>query len=342
MTEINVSDPAKLLHSNSLVIDGLEAAPMNREHFARLRKGGVDAVNYTCAQVTDDFASGSLNVHRLRKVIEENSDLVRLVLTTSDILAAKKEGKIGLIAGFQNATPIQNKLEYLKLLHGMGVRVIQLTYNERNLLGDGCVEAANGGLSRFGRRAVKEMNRLGIVVDVSHCGEQTSLDALEISSSPVLISHANARALCPSLRNKSDEVLEALVENKGVMGVAFWGPMTYNDPDVRPVLDDLLNHIDYLVEKMGVEHVGIGSDLGEGESREYYESMFLRGGGIYPEITEELGDWYSFDTRMVEGLMSAVAFPIVTDGLLGRGYSEADVKKILGENVLRVLRQVIG
>ena len=139
----------------------------------------------------------------------------------------------------------EDKIEYIERLYMMGVRVIQLTYNERNRLGDGCVEAANGGLSCLGRSAVQEMNRIGMVVDVSHCGEQTSLDAIEMSSSPVLISHANAKALCPSLRNKSDEVLDTLVENGGVMGVAFWGPMTYKDPDVRPGFEDLLDHIDY-------------------------------------------------------------------------------------------------
>lgn len=339
---MNKASEAKTLHHDSLVIDGLEAAPMNREHFARLRLGGVDAVNYTCAKVTDDFGSAVLNVQGLRRLIDANPDEVLLVREASDILAAQEEGRIGLITGFQNAAPINGKIEYLELLHEMGVRIIQLTYNERNLLGDGCVEAANGGLSRLGRRAVEEMNRLGLVVDVSHCGERTTLDALELSSSPVFISHANVKALCPSLRNKSDAVLDALVKNGGVMGVAFWAPMTYKDPGIRPTLDDLLDHVDYLVGRMGINHVSIGSDLGEGESREYYESMFLRGGGLYPEITEDLGEWYGFDTRMVEGLESAVAFPKVTEGLLRRGYTDEDVRRILGENTLRLLRQVIG
>jgi membrane dipeptidase len=234
------------------------------------------------------------------------------------------------------------ELGYIKLLHKLGVRIIQLTYNDRNLLGDGCIETANGGLSRFGRMVVQEMNRSGMVIDLSHCGEQTTLDSIELSSSPILISHANTRALCPSLRNKSDEVLKALVKNGGVIGVAFWAPMTYKDPNIRPKVNDLLDHIDYLVKNVGINHVGIGSDLGEGESREYYESMFLRGGGLYPEITKDLGEWYGFDTRMVENLDSAVNFPLITEGLIGRGYGEEDVRKILGKNVLRVLNEVIG
>ena len=342
MISSSLSEEARTIHFNSLVIDGLEAAPMNKEHFNRLEKGGVDVVNYTCAKVTDDFASAALNVNLLKKVVQENNDKVVQVLSTSDIHKALEQDKIGLIAGFQNATPIMNNLEYLDILHELGVRIIQLTYNDRNLLGDGCVESANGGLSRFGRNVVQEMNEIGMVVDVSHCGEQTTLDAIELSSSPVMISHANAKALCPSLRNKSDEVLEALVRNGGVMGVAFWAPMTYKDPGIRPVFDDFMDHIDYLVDKIGVNHVGIGSDLGEGESREYYESMFLRGGGLYPEITIDLGEWYSFDTRMVENLDTAVNFPLVTEGLLKRGYSEKDIRKILGENVLRILKKVIG
>jgi membrane dipeptidase len=340
-SDIIVSDAAKSLHYNSMVIDGLEAAPMNSEHFMRLQRGGVNIVNYTCAKVTDDFSSAALNVNKLQKTIDANHDNVLLVNSASDIYVAHEKNKIGLMAGFQNATPIMDKLEYVELLYKLGVRVIQLTYNERNLLGDGCIETTDGGLSRFGIQVVHEMNRLGMVIDISHCGEQTTLDSIKASNSPVLITHANAKELCPSLRNKSDAVLQALVKNRGVIGVAFWAPMTYNNPNFRPKLDDLLNHIDYIVGKIGINHVGIGSDLGEGESREYYESMFIKGGGLYPEITKDLGDWYSFENRMVEQLESAVSFPLITEGLLKRGYSDGDISKILGENILRVLNKVI-
>lgn len=340
ITNPAVSDQARALHFNTLVIDGLEAAPMTPEHFARLRRGGIHAVNYTTANITSDFAAAALDIARLLKNIEAHQDQVLLVRTSKDILRAQREGRIGLIIGLQNAKPLMDNTDYVRLLHLLGVRIIQLTYNERNFIGDGCVEKANGGLSRFGRRVVAEMNRFGMLVDLSHCGEQTTLDAIEASQAPVVISHANAKALCPSPRNKSDAVLKALAERGGVIGAAFWAPMAYSDPDRRPTKDEFFKHIDYLVERAGIDHVGIGSDLGEGETREYYEAMFLRGGGIYPEVTEALGDWYTFDTRMVEGLESAVVFPEVTEGLLARGYTEEHIRKILGGNFLRVMSQV--
>ncbi len=336
------SAQAHPLHFNSLVIDGLEAAPMTREHFNRLRAGGVDIVHYTCAKVTDDFAAACLNLKNLQQTVRENSDLVTLVKNAGEIQAAYKEGKVGILPGFQSATPVMADLRFLDLLHQYGVRVIQLTYNERNLLGDGCIEPSNAGLSRFGRRVVERMNALGIAVDLSHCGERTTLEGIEASSLPVLITHANAKHLCPSPRNKSDAVLKALAENGGVIGAVFWGPITYSDPNRRPGLDDFLNHIDYLVEQAGIDHVGIGSDLGEGEARDYYEAMFMGKQSLYPEITQELGDWYTFDTRMVEGLESATCFPKVTQGLLQRGYSQEDIQKILGGNLLRALSQIIG
>jgi membrane dipeptidase len=338
----DISKKARELHFKSLVIDGSTAAPMTAEHFERLRKGGVNAVNYTSAQVTDDFSSAVINLHKLLKTIDKYSDQVLWVRTSDDIKKARAAGKIGIIAGFQNAAPIMDKLEYLEIFYILGVRIMQLTYNPRNLIGDGCVESANGGLSRFGRWVVEEMNRLGMLVDVAHSGERTSLDAIEVSDSPVFITHSNARALCPSLRNKSDVVLRALAEKNGVIGTCFWAPMVYKDPKVRPGFPDYLDHIDYLVEHAGIDHVAVGSDIGEGESRVEYEAMFAGGAGIYPEVTRDLGDWYTFDQRMVEDLDTSVNFPLVTHGLLERGYSEADIKKIMGGNIMRIFKEVVG
>ncbi len=343
MTNLSdISQKARELHFNSLVIDGSQSAPLTATHIERLRKGGIHAVNYTCIRNTDDFSLAAVNIHKLHKTIDENKDQVLLVRTSEDIIRAQTSRKIGVIAGFQNAAAIMDKLEYLEIFYLLGVRIIQLTYNSRNLLGDGCVETADGGLSRFGKWVVKEMNRLRMVIDVAHCGERTSLEAIEISNSPVFISHSNAKALCPSLRNKSDVVLKALTEKGGVIGAAFWAPLVYRDPKIRPSLADFLGHIDYLVEHTGIDHVAIGSDIGEGESREKYEAMFVGGGGIYPEITQGLGDWYTFDNRMVEHLDTAVNFPLVTNGLLARGYSETDIKKIMGGNIMRILKEVVN
>ncbi len=337
MSALPATDPADF-HATTLVIDGLQAAPMTAEHFARLRVAGIDAVNYTSVNITHDFSGAALDLMQLRRTIDQHASEVLLVERADDILRAQREGRIGLIMGLQNARPVMEDLGFVQALHRLGVRIIQLTYNERNVLGDGCVERANGGLSRFGHRVVAEMNRLGMLVDLSHCGERTTLDAIEASSLPVAVTHSNAKSLTPSPRNKAPEVLRALAARDGVIGAAFWAPMSYRDPAVRPRFSDFLDHVDALVDQAGIDHVGIGSDLGEGESRAYYEAMFARGGGLYPEVTEVLGEWYDFDRRMVEGLESAVAFPRVTAGLFERGYQPEDVTKLLGGNFLRVLR----
>jgi membrane dipeptidase len=341
MLESELSTRARQLHFSSLVIDGLEAAPMTVEHFERLRRGGVHIVQHTCTRVTDDFAAASLSLLRLQRTIEAHSDQVTLVRSAADITNAWAAGKIGLIAGFQSPAPLMGNLDFVELLYHLGVRVIQLTYNERSLLGDGCIESADAGLSRFGLRVIEEMNRLGMLIDLSHCGERTTLDAIQASRAPVLISHANAKALCPSPRNKRDHVLAALSENGGVIGAAFWAPLTFRHPDRRPDITDLLNHIDHLVQHAGLDHVGIGSDLGEGEARADYEAMFAHAGGLYPEVTRILGDWYNWDTRMVAGLESVVDFPAVTEGLVRRGYPPDDIQMILGRNLLRIYSQVM-
>lgn len=333
-------EQANKLHYSTLVIDALEAAPMTPEHFARLKKGGVRAVNYTTANITSDFSRAVLDISNFLKTIKQNSDKVLLVRTSRDIERAMAEDKIGLIIGLQNSKPVMDNAEYVGLLHALGVRIAQLTYNERNLLGDGCCEKANGGLSRLGYQVVGEMNRYGMLVDLSHCCEQTTIDAINASQAPVAITHSMAKALTPSVRNKNDHVLKLLAERGGVIGAAFWAPMTYRDPNRRPVMNDFFDHIDHLVGQAGIDHVGIGSDLGEGESRAYYEAMFTRGGGLYPEVTSALGEWYDFDHRMVEGMETSVMFPQVTEGLAARGYSEEDIRKIMGGNFMRLFKQV--
>jgi membrane dipeptidase len=336
-----ISERAAALHRDTLVIDGSEAAPMTPEHFERLKQGGINALNITVIKnMAADFAEGATHIQDLLDTIQVHHDILALVRTTQDIQQARAQGKIGVIMGLQNARPVMSDLRYLRLLHTLGVRIIQLTYNEQNLLGDGCIEKANGGLSRFGRAVVKEMNRIGVVVDAAHCGERTTLEAIEESALPIVISHANAKALSPSPRNKTEAVLKLLAERGGVIGAVMWAPIAYSDPQRRPGKKEFFANIDYLVEHAGIDHVGIGSDNGQGETREEYELMFKHGGGAYPEITQALGSWYGWDNRMVEGMESVTVFPSITEELLTHGYKDEDIRKILGGNWLRVYSQV--
>jgi len=339
-TQKLTADQAKKLHYETLVVDALEAAPMTPEHYARLKKAGIRVVNYTTVNITSDLQTAMRYLSEFHKNIKANSDKVLLVRTTADIERAVREDKIALIIGTQNAKPVMDNAENVGILHALGVRIMQLTYNERNLLGDGCCEKANAGLSRLGYQVVREMNRYGMLIDLSHCCEQTTIDGIEASEAPVAITHSMAKALTPSPRNKNDHVLKLLASRGGVIGAAFWSPMAYRDPNKRPVMSDFFDHVDHLVQQAGIDHVGIGSDLGEGESREYYENMFARGGGIYPEVTAALGDWYDFDHRMVEGMDTSLMFPQVTEGLAARGYSDEHIRKIMGGNFMRLFKQV--
>jgi membrane dipeptidase len=185
------------------------------------------------------------------------------------------------------------------------------------------------------------MNRLGIVIDLGHCGERTTLEAIELSKDPVIISHGNAKDLCPSPRNKTRAVLESLAARGGVIGVCCWSPITYSNPNRRPGLKEFFAHLEYLVQHAGIDHVGIGTDIGEGESRVLYDASFSKRDSKYPEVTSGLGKWYTFDTRLIDGFESVAHFPRVTQGLIDRSYTEVDIRKILGGNFLRVMGQVM-
>jgi membrane dipeptidase len=324
-----------------MVADALSAAPMTVEHFARLRKGGVTAVNYTFAGSTADLDQALKALVALHQNVDAHRDLVTIARTTDDIKAARSQGRIALIAGLQNARPVSDSLQSLYLLYLLGVRVIQLTYNERNFVGDGCTEASNAGVSGFGRKLIAEMNRLGIVIDLGHCGERTTLEAIDISKDPVIVSHAMAKDLCPSPRNKNRVVFEAIAARNGVIGVSNFSPFTYSNPNRRPGLKEWFAHLDYFVEHAGIDHVCIGTDIGEGESKAEYDAVFSKRTSHYPEVTDPLGKWYTYETRLIEGFDSVTHFPRVTQGLLDKGYSDVDIRKILGGNLMRVLGSVI-
>jgi membrane dipeptidase len=199
----------------------------------------------------------------------ENDNRLLHVTATEDIFRAKKEGKIGIGFHFQNSRPIEHDLRLLDVFHRLGVRVIQITYNEKNLVGDGCTEITDCGLSRFGKDMILRMNTIGIVVDLSHVGYRTSMQAIETSKDPVIFSHSNAYSVCPSKRNLKDDQIKALALNRGVIGInAFPAFVKKNDP----TLDDLIDHIDHITNLVGADYIGIGFDFAQ-ESLEEYKAF---------------------------------------------------------------------
>ena len=216
--------------------------------YRSLQEGRVTGINATIA-IWENFRETMDNLAAWVHRFESYQDTVTQARTARDILRAKEEGKVGVVFGWPNASPIENDLNRLALFHTLGVRIIQITYNERNLIGNGCYERTDDGLSRFGQDAVKEINRLGILIDLSHVGDRTTLDAAEQSDSPVSCTHANARSFLNHPRNKTDDALRVIAERGGVIGANAFPPFLRNG--FASTIRDYVDAIDDLIERVG-------------------------------------------------------------------------------------------
>lgn len=318
------------LHRESIVIDGLNAsyfaAPIV---LARLHAGGITAVNATLAAWHDLPATMAL-IADMHGVLRRHSDQVMQVMTIDDIGTAKRSGRVGLIFGFQDTSPIGDNLGLLSVYRALGIRIMQLTYNHRNLVGSGCLEPTDEGLTAFGRQVVAEMNRLGILIDLSHCGPRTTWEAIKLSQQPVAITHANPFARCPNPRNKDDALLKAVAAKGGVVGAVIFPPLLTGRP--QATLTDYLDTLDYLVALVGIDHVGLGPDFME-EMPSEVAAQALRGmpAGVLQQFMA---------VQPTVGFESIAACANVTAGLLQRGYAVDAIQKIIGGNWLRLYRRV--
>jgi len=326
------SDKAAKLYAESIIIDCLNISNWeNPDVFANLHRGGLTAINATIA-VWENFSEAIDNIARWYLRFDKYADMIMPVKTVADIKKANAEGKCGIIYGFQNSSPIEDDLRRLRIFHELGVRIIQITYNNSNFVGSGYVDSPDYGLTNFGVDFIAECNRLGIVVDCSHVGDRTTMNAIEASAKPIVFTHAGPRALCDHPRNKTDEQLKALAAKGGVVGAVPW-------PDFlaagnKATLSDFIDTVDYMVKLIGIDHVGIGSDFIEGQSQEWIRWLFT-GRNIDREPRYQLGM-----PAYPEGIQGSTDFPNLTRGLLDRGYSERDVKKIMGENFVRLFEEV--
>lgn len=328
------------LYGRSIVIDGSIAPKMNAEQIGRMKRSGVTAVNWTVCMPWLGLDGALKEIAAGLEVIAAHPADLLLVRTAGDIRRAKETGKVAIIFGPQNARPCEEGIHCFRLLHELGVRILQLTYNERNLYGDGVAEPANAGLSILGRQAIEEMNRLGMVIDLSHCGDRTTLESIEASAHPVLITHANARAMHPSPRNKTDEQLKALAARGGVVGLTFWSPMLAFDH--WPTLDDWLRMVDHVANLIGLEHVAIGTDHNESADRDEWTWNSSKKSGRYPSVTANMGDWYVYETRCAKGGSSIIDLPDVAAALARLGLSARELEGVLGANFMRVFDAAWG
>lgn len=252
----------------------------------------------------------------------------RLALGADDFRRAERDGQVAVVFGFEGAMPIDDDLGILRMFHRLGIRSVGLTWNGRNLLGDGVAAGGGGGLTRFGRAAVAEMNRLGIVIDVSHMADEGIRDTIDASAHPIIASHSNARALCAHPRNLPDALAAALAARGGVIGLHMLAQFVSGSP--RATLDQFLDHIDHFVRLVGPAHVGIGPDC-----------MEQWPAGVYRELwagTEMAALQFSYPPEF-DSLAKCLN---VTRGLVARGHGDDAIRGILGDNVLRVFETVLG
>jgi membrane dipeptidase len=341
------------LHRDAIVIDALDVSVMDRAHLEHMREGGVTAANHTITLGDGhDFREAVDQILVVNAVLTANADIARQVRSVAEIRQAKADGVVGLIYGFQNSTPFEGDERLVAVFAALGVRIVQLAYMTANLLADGCLEERNAGVTEFGRAVIRELNANRLLIDLSHVGDRSTLEAIDASATAVAFTHANARALSPSPRNKTDEAIRALAARGGVVGLSSLPSFVSEDPrDAN--LERYLDHFDHIVGLVGVEHVGLGLDFVEGHVPGSLQPRAPRWGGAnLPAGSAGLAKMLPerFRDRAAEliylpyapGIQGSTELPNVTEGLLRRGYRDDDVRAILGGNWLRLFAEIWG
>ncbi len=333
MTESNATGPATSMVAEDVVIDGLQICNWSRDVLLENREGGVHAMNATCA-VWEGPVETMQNIGDLYQLFSANADAIRQVFTAEDIVTAKRDGVVGVLLGFQNASPFADDYTLVEVFHRLGVRVGQLTYNVQNHVGGACYDPHDSGLTRFGERIVAEMNRVGMIVDLSHVGNRTSRDAVEASADPVAITHANPLWFCDTPRNKPDDVINAVAERGGIVGCCLYPNVTGGSETTHEAFSQMVAD---LVEQIGIDHVALASDSVRGWPDSYVS--YLRNGrwqppadGVPAPVWPEWPDWFSGPKQ----------FGNLAKGLEAVGLEPDDVAKIMGGNWLRYFKQIFG
>jgi membrane dipeptidase len=323
------------LYRQTIVIDGLLAATPSARVVEQLLGAGISGCNWTVSSHSDETLTAINKLIQFYWLFEQFPDRTLLVETGADFERAKRDGKLGIVLGFQGGGPLGRNVHLVRVFHRLGVRVIQLTYNEGNALAPGALEPSDGPLTSLGRQAVQEMNRIGMVVDLSHVGRRASLEAIDVSADPVIFSHSNPRALQENPRNISDEQMRACAAKGGVIGLATFSAFVGDTTNGRhPGLADYFRQMDYALNLVGRDHVAIGTDI----FLDPTDGVWWRAvtGRLYPEVSQGM----TYETHNIDGFMHQSDFPLVAESMLRHGYDTATVRQILGDNWRRVFSQV--
>ena len=309
-------------------IDGLQYSNWSEKIFHQMNDSGLTAVHVTLAY-HENFREVVANFAEWNAYFERYSDLIMPGYSASDIDTALQSNRTAIFFGFQNPSPIEDDISLVKICYQLGARFMQLSYNNQSLLATGCYEDNDPGVTRMGRQVIKEMNRLGFVIDMSHSAERSTLHAIELSDRPITITHANPASWHPALRNKSDSVLKALAESGGMLGFSMYPHHLNNGSDCS--LEDFCQMVARTAELMGIEHIGFGSDLCQDQPDSVVEWMrngrwtkerdFGEGSATNAEFPPQ-PPWFENSTD----------YPGVADGLRAIGFSDDEVTRISWQN----------
>lgn len=324
--------------TRSYRIDCLQFANWSEAVFRQMREGEVDAVHATIAY-HGNFRETVLAIEAWNSWFERFPDLIFLGRTGDDVRRARETGRTAIFFGFQNPSPIEDDIGLIEICHMLGVRFMQLTYNNQSLLATGCYEVEDPGVTRMGRQVIAEMNRVGMVVDMSHSAERSTLEAIEISDRPIAITHANPAAWHPALRNKSDDVLRTLAQAGGMLGFSFYPHHLKDKSDCT--LTSFCEMVARTAELMGPELIGIGSDLCQDQPNSVVE--WMRVGRWTKEIDygEGSSDNAGFPP-MPSWFNDNRDFSNVESGLRAIGFSDKETAGVMGENWLRFYDENFG
>jgi membrane dipeptidase len=315
--------------------------------FEGMGASGCDVIFDNCVCSTFDRV---IDFMGMRQCDFDHQDFAIIARTIDDIYRAFKEGKVAVINTIEQASAIDRDVDKIDLLFGLGVRSMGIVYSESNTLGSGLQEIGDGGLTDLGYDAVKRMNKTGVIIDVSHAGDKTAMDVIEVSSKPLLISHVGSRTLTNNARMLPDDVLQACAEKEGVVGVEVAGFAPRTDKNPEASIECLLEHLGYLVDLLGVDHVGAGPDTLWGDHAGLYRGgpkgtvKKRKGTGHYtrerPEGMPEVFDAGEMVRNLdyVRGLESPSDFTNIARGLVRDGFSNTEIAKVMGGNGLNVIK----
>jgi len=309
-------------------IDNLQYCNWSRKIFEINKEAGLDALHVTMVY-HEDYDEFLDKLKEWNKLFNDNSDLIFLGKDYKDIDKAKSENKTAIFFGFQNCSPIEDNINLVEKIHEQGCRFMQLTYNNQSLLATGCYEKIDGGVTNFGREVIKEMNRVGIVIDMSHSAEKSTLDAIEISEKPIAITHANPSFWHNAKRNKSETLLKALSESGGMLGLSLYPHHLKNNSECK--LESFCEMVARTADIMGVKNIGIGSDLCLNQPNNVVEWMRNGTWTKAKNYGEGSKDKPGFP-KQPDWFLDARGFNNLDRGLKTLGFKEKEVNDILGNN----------